>query len=119
MKFPYQNRNAYWAAVAGGVCLTAVIAYHVICGEHGYLAYRQAKRQYNILRQQADQVHQENQKLQQHIDALDKRDPATIEKQAREQLHMTKPGEIVFTLPEAEPKAQTSPAAKDPKAATP
>jgi len=114
MKQPFRNPVAYWAAVAGGVCLAAVIAYHVVCGENGYLAYRHARQQYDALVKQNNQVRQENEKLRQHIDALNKRDPAAIEKQAREQLHMAKPGEIVFTLPAA-PAGSQAPNSKDTK----
>jgi cell division protein FtsB len=75
----------------------------VICGEHGYLAYRRERQQYETLRKQTKQLQEENQALQKHIDAL-KTDPRAIEKVAREQLHMAKPGEIVITYSEAQPK---------------
>ena len=99
MNYPFKSRRTHWAAVAGGICLVALGAYHVICGEHGYLAYCRAKQQYHQLQQQTQQLRQQNQALQGLIDKLNADDPATIERQAREQLRMAKPNELVFTVP--------------------
>jgi cell division protein FtsB len=103
MRSPIQSRRAYWATLAAAASLVAALAYHVICGEHGYLAYRRERQQYETLQKQTKQLQEESQALQKHIDAL-KSDPRAIEKVAREQLHMAKPGEIVITYPEAQPK---------------
>jgi len=103
MKLPIQSRRAYWVTLAAAATLVAGLAYHVICGEHGYLAYRLARRQYEALQKQTIQLQEENEALQKHIDAL-KSDPRAIEKVAREQLHMAKSGEIVITYSEARPK---------------
>jgi cell division protein FtsB len=108
MKYPFRNRKAHWAALAGGVCLVAVGAYHVICGDHGLLAYRRAKQHYQLLQQQNATLRQENRVLQEQIDKLNSRDPATIERQAREQLRMAKPGELIFALPESTSKTAAS-----------
>ena len=105
MKLPFQSRRAYWGTLAVALSLVGALAYHVICGEHGYLAYRSERQRYEALQKQTLQLEQENQALQKHIDAL-KSDPKAIEKVAREQLHMAKPGEIVITYPEAQPKEQ-------------
>jgi cell division protein FtsB len=105
MKLPVQSRRAYWATLTAASLLVAGLAYHVICGEHGYLAYRNERQQYEALQKQTIQLEQENQALQKHIDAL-RSDPKAIEKVAREQLHMAKPGEIVITYPDAQSKEQ-------------
>lgn len=103
MKLPIQGRRGSWATLAAAAALVAALAYHVICGEHGYLAFRRERQQYEALRNQTVELQQENQALQKHIDAL-KSDPKAIEKVAREQLHMAKPGEIVITYSDSQPK---------------
>jgi cell division protein FtsB len=116
MKLPVQSHRAYWATLAAAATLVAALAYHVICGEHGYLAYRLERQQYEALQRETKQLQEENQTLQKHIDAL-KSDPKAIEKVAREQLHMAKPGEIVITYPDAQAK-ETAPDSSSP-ASTP
>lgn len=107
-KLPVQSRRAYWASIAGIVALVVGLGYHVVYGEHGYLALRREQRQYRLLQHQADSLQQENQELQKQIDLLRRQDPAAIEKQAREQLHMARPGEIIFTLPGASSRNQSA-----------
>jgi cell division protein FtsB len=112
MRAPIQSPRAYWATLAAAVALVAGLAYHVICGEHGYLAYRLEREQYEALQKQTKQLEEENQAIQKHIDAL-KSDPKAIEKVAREQLHMAKPGEIVISYSDAQPK-ETVPDSSNP-----
>ena len=107
MKLPIQSRRAYWATLAAAVSLVGALAYHVICGEHGYLAYQRERQQYEAFQKQTRQLQEENESLQKHIDAL-KSDPKAIEKVAREQLHMAKPGEIVITYSDPQPKESNS-----------
>jgi cell division protein FtsB len=98
------SRNAFLALIL--ICFVLVV--HEIFGEHGWLALRRERREYESLRQRIEQLQQENQKLEQQIRAL-KSDPKAIEKQAREQLRLARPGEIIYTLPEKPP--QTPPPA--------
>jgi cell division protein FtsB len=91
------------------VCVALVV--HEIFGANGYLALRHQKRQHQALQQQIQQLQQENQKLQQEIKAL-KTDPQAIEKLAREQMHLAKPGEIIYTLPDQKQKAEDSSSAQ-------
>lgn len=69
-----------------------------IYGPHGYLALRRQKQQYNALKQQLQKLSQENQQLNRKIKSL-KTNPSAIERQAREQLHLVRPGEYVYMLP--------------------
>jgi cell division protein FtsB len=85
------------------VCVALVV--HEIFGANGYLALRRQKQQHQALQQQIQQLKQENDKLQQQIKAL-KTDPQAIEKLAREQMHLAKPGEIIYTLPAKNQKAE-------------
>jgi cell division protein FtsB len=107
-----RDRRAYFGMLAAAVSLVAGLGYHVICGEHGYLALRREKQQYETLRKQTDQIQQENDRLQKEITAL-KSDPKTIEKRAREDSLMAKPGEIIIRYSDAKPKASGASAGKD------
>lgn len=83
----------------GGVgLLTAMLAYHVVFGHNGMVAYQQKRAEYKQLEQQIQQLQGENGQLSDRIKAL-KSDPQAIEKEAREQLRYTRPGEVVYVLP--------------------
>jgi cell division protein FtsB len=49
-------------------------------------------------------LQQENGRLREHVDQL-QNDPAAIEHQAREELHYTRSGEVIYTLPAPPPTA--------------
>ena len=95
MKHPFQNRRAYWGSLAAAASLVAILGYHVISGEHGYLALRRERQEYLTLKKQTNQLEQENDGLKRHIDAL-KHDRGIIEKRAREDFQMARPGEIIL-----------------------
>jgi cell division protein FtsB len=71
---------------------------HEVFGRNGYLTLRHEKKEYTALQQQIQNTSQENQLLEQKIHAL-KNNPEAVEKQARDQLHLAKPGEIIYMLP--------------------
>lgn len=79
-----------------------------IFGPNGYLTLRHQKAQYTRLKQQIQTLSEQNQQLEQKIKAL-KSNPEAIEKQARDQLHLVKPGELVYMLPDK--KSAQSPSA--------
>jgi cell division protein FtsB len=54
-----------------------------------------------------DRLQKENSRFVGQIRSL-KSDPAAIEKEAREQLHYTRHGEIVYVSPDPPPKPATS-----------
>lgn len=109
MKLYVQNRRAYVGMLAAALSFVAALGYHVVCGEHGYLALRRQKQQFYSLQKQAADTQQENDRLQRQITAL-KSDSKTIEKRAREDSLMAKPGEIIIRYSEATPKASGAPA---------
>lgn len=78
--------------------LSLVMLMHEIFGQNGYLTLQRQKKQYNALQQQIQTVSKQNQQLKQKIKAL-KNNPEALEKQARDQLHLAKPGEIIYMLP--------------------
>ncbi len=84
--------------------LAAWILFHVLFGANGTVAYGKKRAEYQSLEQDVGELQKENEELQKHVEAL-KSDPAAIEREAREQLHYTKPGEVVYVAP-APPPAQ-------------
>jgi cell division protein FtsB len=87
-------------ATAGVVVLALWLFVHVVFGANGMMVYRQKRAEYYHLRKEIGALQAEGERHSQQIKAL-KTDPATIEKEAREQLHYTRPGEVVYVAPEA------------------
>lgn len=88
-----------------GLGLLALVV-HTIFGEHGYLALRHHQQRLEQLQQEIERLEQENRQLAHEIEAL-KSDPEAIERVAREQLQMARPGEKIITLPPLETNEQT------------
>ena len=98
--------------------VTLFILVNEIFGPNGYMTLRREKKEYTHLMQQVQTLSEQNQQLEQKINAL-KDNPEAVEKQARDQLHLAKPGEIIYMLPDRKsaPPAtaqQTSPAHSQP-----
>lgn len=92
-------------ATAGVCVVTAWMFIHVVFGTNGMMMYRQKHAEYQNLQKDLDRLQKENQAYTDRIKAL-KTDPATIEREAREQLHYARPGEMVYVSP-ATPEAAT------------
>ncbi len=84
--------------------LAMLFGWGVVNGKHGLSAWEQQRTQDRHLRQEIQDLQQENARLRDHIQHL-KTDPDAIEHEAREQLHYARPGEVIYTLP-ANPQAQ-------------
>lgn len=88
-----------------GVAIAA-LAIHDLFGAHGFLAMRRAQNQIAELRTQIDKLNADNQTLELQINRL-KSDPKMIEKIARDEMMLQRPGEHVFKLPpSADPPKQ-------------
>lgn len=85
------------------------MAYHVVFGPNGLMVYKHKRQDSRELEAQSKSLVRENDLLKGHIARLES-DPNAIEHQAREELHYTRPGEVIYTLP-ASP-ASPSPVAK-------
>jgi len=94
-----------WATVAAAV-LALGLAYHVVFGQNGLTAYERKNRDARMLDEQLKSLQHENELLKGHVDRL-KDDPDAIEHQAREELHYTRPGEVIYTLPATSGAATT------------
>ena len=85
---------------------------HNIFGQNGYLASRHQQQELQILQRQILQLKQQNEQLDKENRAL-KSDPAAIERKAREQMHLAKPGEKIYMLPEKTPANPPPPTDKE------
>ena len=103
------QRNAIYVLLL--LCIALVV--HEIFGQHGFLAMRRQQREAEALQQQLQRLQQENLELEIQIKAL-RSDPKAIERVAREQLRMARPGEIIYTLPAKETKSPPAPAGSSP-----
>jgi cell division protein FtsB len=89
-------------ATLGVATLTVWLFLHVMFGANGMVVYRQKRAEYQSLRREIDVLQKEGEHYTQQINAL-QTDPKTIEKEAREQLHYTRPGEVVYVAPAPPP----------------
>jgi cell division protein FtsB len=86
-------------ATAAVAVLTVWMFAHVMFGANGMVVYRQKKAEYQSLQKQIDDLQRENDRYTQQVKSLQASDPGTIEKEAREQLHYARPGEVVYVSP--------------------
>jgi cell division protein FtsL len=96
----------------GVLCLGLLaLAVHTVFGEHGYLALRRQQREMDRLQQEIQRLEEENKRLAQEIESL-QTDPRAVERVAREQLKMARPGERVLTIPEESTSKKEAPEKK-------
>jgi cell division protein FtsB len=88
-------------ATAGVAVFTVWLFAHVMFGANGMVVYRQKKAEYQNLQKQIDDLQKENERYTRQVKSLQAPDPNTIEKEAREQLHYARPGEVVYVAPPA------------------
>src|SRR5580698_5582235 len=108
----YARSQVGWRKVATGAAalLALGLGYHVIFGQNGLTVYQQKRQDAQSLDRQLHSLQKENDLLKGHVDRL-QNDPNAIEHQAREELHYTRPGEVIYTLPAS---AATTGATSDP-----
>jgi cell division protein FtsB len=90
------------AATLGAGLLVLVMGYGVIFGHNGLTVFAHKRQETRELQIQMQQLQVENSRLKDHVDEL-QNDPAAIEHQAREELHYTRAGEVIYTLPAPAP----------------
>jgi len=110
----FERTQLSWRKVATGAAavLALGMGYHVVFGQNGLTAYEQKRQDAQSLEKQLHSLQRENDLLKGHVDRLQS-DPNAIEHQAREELHYTRPGEVIYTLP-VPPPAQSSPSQASP-----
>ena len=85
------------------VFITLLIVVDAIAGEKGLLALLQARREYSALERSLDRARTENAELREMARRL-REDPKAIEEQARRELGLIKPGEMLFIVKDIEKK---------------
>ena len=80
--------------MVGAVSILALT--YAIIGNNGYLELRRREAKNEELKARAEELRRQNQEIINEIKAL-KSDPKLIEKIAREELGMVKPGEVKIT----------------------
>ncbi len=91
---PFFRRHAR-TLLAGALALLFV---HDIFGAHGFMAMRRTQKEIERVRMDIDRLNKENEQLGQQVKAL-RSDPKLIERIAREEMGLARPGEIIIHLP--------------------
>ena len=86
-------------ATGAVVVFTGWLFAHVMFGANGMVVYRQKKAEYQTLQKQIDDLQKENDSYTRQVKSLQTPDPNAIEREAREQLHYARPGEVVYVAP--------------------
>jgi cell division protein FtsL len=90
----FWRRNLMWILMVG----LGLLILQDVFGLHGVLAMRRAQHEAAREQQEIDRINQENVQLQKHVNSL-KTDPQAIERIAREQMGLARPGEYIFKIP--------------------
>jgi cell division protein FtsB len=96
----FVSRTRRKLASAGLFALALWLAVHVVFGANGMVVYQNKRTEYRNLQAEINNLQQENQRYTEQVKSL-KSDPDAIEREAREQLRYTRPGEVVYVMPEA------------------
>jgi cell division protein FtsB len=97
---------------AAATLLIGGLLLHAMFGANGMVIYRQKHAELQSLQSEVERLQKENGQYVDQIRSL-KSDPAAIEKEAREQLHYTRRGEVVYVAPDPPPKPPTGRAKND------
>lgn len=98
------RRNMYLFLIVG----FALLLLQDVFGTHGVLAMRQSQKEAQGIRKDISRLDEENQRLQNRVKAL-KTDPAAIERIAREEMKLSRQGEVIFqTQPKPSREFQNS-----------
>jgi len=82
-----------------GLALFALLV-HDIFGAHGFIAMRRTQKEIQQIREQIGKLNSDNKSLSGQVNSL-KTDPKAIERIAREEMGLARPGEIIYKLPDS------------------
>jgi cell division protein FtsB len=99
---------------AAAILIIFGLVLHAMFGANGMVVYRQKRTEVQSLQTEVERLQKENSQYANQIKSL-KSDPAAIEKEAREQLHYTRPGEVVYVAPDPPQKPPSGRAKNDAK----
>jgi cell division protein FtsB len=89
----------------------AFLFVHVMFGANGMVVYKQKRAEYDLLQKKIALEQKDNELYTQQIHGL-QTDEKAIEKEAREQLHYARPGEVVYVPPTANSRPPATNSAK-------
>jgi cell division protein FtsB len=94
-----------WRQLGTGAAALLIVGIlvHAIVGANGMMIYRQKHDEMKALQMEVGRLQKENQAEAERIRQL-KSNPAAIEKEAREHLHYSRKGEVVFVAPDSTKK---------------
>ena len=92
-------------ATAAVVIVAIWIFVHAMLGANGVTVYRAKRAEYQNLQKEISKLQKENDAYSDQVARL-KSDPKQIEKEAREQFHYARPGEVVYVSPDPPAVAQ-------------
>jgi cell division protein FtsL len=72
---------------------------HDFLGAHGFIAMRRTQKDIDQIEKQIGDLNKENQALSEQVKSL-KTDPKAIERIAREEMGLARPGEVIYKLPD-------------------
>ena len=101
---PLQRFLRHYGGTLLGLLLLALVV-HDVFGTHGYLAMRRTQQQIQKVKTDLNQLNLENAQLEQEVKEL-KSDPHKIEKIARDELGLARPGEVIIKIPQSQQLAQ-------------
>jgi cell division protein FtsB len=81
--------------------LVVVMIVHDVFGTHGFLAMRRTQSEIKKVQADLEQLSKENEALEQEVKDL-KTDPKLIEKIARDDLGLARPGEVIIRIPQGQ-----------------
>ena len=81
--------------------VVALLFVHDVFGAHGYLSMRRTQDGIKKVQSEIQTLNKENAALEQAVKDL-KTDPRAIEKIAREELILARPGEIIIKIPQSQ-----------------
>jgi len=93
-----QALRGWRLAAAAGVFITFSLLSTQVFGEYGFLKLRAQMKELSRLEQEVSRQKEENQRLEERVHKL-RTDADTIEKVAREEMKLVRPGEVIYTDP--------------------
>lgn len=101
-KISLSDVDSYLRKNARQILILALFALlvHDIFGAHGFIAMRRTQKEIDQVREQIGKLNNENKSLSNQVNSL-KTDPKAIERIAREEMGLARPGEIIYRLPDS------------------
>lgn len=85
--------------------VVVVLLVHNIFGTHGFFAMRRTQKEIAAVKKDLGRLNEENRQLAEQVKSL-KSDPQLIEKIARDELGLARPGEVIIKIPQSQQTRQ-------------